>query len=366
MADEKKAGRGNPTVRASGSGKDARKNAMRSMAVQGVANSQGIDARIEMAKQAAGNPLRSSPASAASTSMVGATSPAPASQANSNVGANEAAVAAVVPHVATARGEYKLVPMAEIDENPFNARKTYRETRVKEMSASLAANGQEVPGIATIRNGRHVLAAGHYRFKGLHLLDAPYMALMVIPGMTDKQLYEHSYRENAEREDQTAWDNALAWYELLAKKIYTSEQELAAAVGMSPANVNKTLASLRLSEAVREVVTTEPSKFALSVLYQLSLFENVGGSDRTVEFAKRVLAEEIGRKEIEEARARLQKPQQRKPREQSRQYNVRVGEGGGFLKEFPNGKVTFEVNILDPQARAEFVEQLRKQYEVQS
>jgi ParB family chromosome partitioning protein len=353
------ANRGNPPASRS----NARKDTMRALASQAAANAPGIDQRIATAQNLIANhPLRSEQA------YVEPVTPAmedqvPPTQSAVQGPTAEPSGAATIFHIANPRGKFELVPLDQIVPNPFNARKAYRDVRIKEMRASIAANGQETPGTATIRDGKFVLAAGHYRFKALQLLDAPYMGLMVIPDLTDKALYEISYRENAERDEQTAFDNALAWRELLDSGIYGSEQELAEAVGMSGPNVNKTLGILRISQPVLDLVAEEPARFALSVLYELALFEPVGGTDRAVALAKSAAAGEIGRQQINDARAQLQSAKPRKGRESARHYKIQVaGSTEGVLKEWPSGKVAFEVNIDDPDAREKFVNELRAQF----
>jgi ParB family chromosome partitioning protein len=339
----------------------ARKDEMRAFAVQAAANSPGLEERINQAKGLIEkHPLRpeqEAPEVPASNSKPDA---APEKQVadKSDESANPPRA-----HVATPRGRYELVPLNKIVENPFNARKTYREARVKEMTASLAANGQETPGTATIRDGVYILAAGHYRFKGLQELHAPSMGMMIIEGLSDKDLYEISYRENAEREDQTPFDNALAWRSNLDTKLYETEMELANAIGLSTSNVTKTLGILRLSEPIRELIAQEPARYPLSLLYELALFEPVGGPTRTMALAKAIASGEVSRQQIQDARAQLQEKKPRKGRETSRQYTIQVGgTSEGTLKEWDSGKVAFEVQIEDPVARSEFVAEMRKRF----
>jgi ParB family chromosome partitioning protein len=340
----------------------SRKDEMRAMAGQAAANAPGIEDRINQAKGLIdSHPLRSEQSPAGGASFHASVpdllvkTPAPGPGASG----------AQVPfHIASPRGYYELVPVSQIFENPFNARKTYREVRIREMKASIAANGQETPGTATIRDGKYVLAAGHYRLKALQHLDAPYMGLMIIPELSDKALYEISYRENAEREDQSAFDNALAWRSLLDTKVYSTEQEVADAVSLSASNVNKTLGILRLSASIQELVAEDPTRYPLSVLYELALFEPVGGGDRTLALAKAVASGDIGRQQIQDARAQLQDKKPRKGRETSRQYKIKVaGTSEGTLKEWTSGKVAFEVQIEDPVARAKFVAEMRERFE---
>lgn len=125
------------------------------------------------------------------------------------------------------------VPVAAIDPNPHNARRIYRPERVSELAASIGAHGQDVPGIATLRDGRYILAAGHYRWRAIKVLGLRTMDLMIHDNLSDKDLFAYSYRENAEREGQTALDNALCWDELLKAGLYSSETELAEVTGMS-------------------------------------------------------------------------------------------------------------------------------------
>jgi len=270
------------------------------------------------------------------------------------------------------RGRFETVLLSLVDPNPYNARQTYKPERVLEMAASLAKNGQDTPGTATVRNGRYVLAAGHYRRLGLlHIhaasMDKATIDLIVKPNMSDRELYEASYRENAERQEQTSYDNALAWKKLLEQDVYENETALSEAVGMSLPNVNKTLAALRLSPAALTVVESAPAKFALGTLYELALFEEVAGTERTVAMAAQVLEGKLGRDQINEARKQLVEPKLRKRKETSRPYTILVGNKyEGTLKEWPNGKVTLEVNIGDASMRDAFVASLREKFGVKS
>ncbi len=255
------------------------------------------------------------------------------------------------------------VPLDDIDQNPFNARKIYRTERVSELAASIGAHGQEIPGIATIRAGRFVLVAGHYRLRALKVLGAKTMLLMIHLDLSDKELYSHSYRENAERESQSALDNALSWRQLIDQGVYKSETDIADATGMSLPNVNKTLAALRLTGPVLDVVKEAPNSFALSLLYELSLYEAVAGQGKALAMARQIGQGELSRREITAARTQLETPKERKRKETSRQYKLqRDGQPIGYLKEWDSGKVTFEIKFSDAAERENLVEELRTRY----
>ena len=261
---------------------------------------------------------------------------------------------------------FKSVPIELIDPNPYNARKIYRTERVSELASSIGAHGQDVPGIATERGGRYILAAGHYRWRAIKVLGLRTMNLMVHPDLSDKDLFAFSYRENAERESQTALDNALCWDELLKSKLYSSETELAEVTGMSLPNINKTMRILKLREPVLDLVKEDPSVFPLSVLYELALYESVANSpSASLDLARQIKAGEVGRKEVQEARSRLENPKQRKAKETSRQYKInREGHSVGFVKSWDSGRVALDVVISDPNERNEILELLKARFNI--
>lgn len=267
------------------------------------------------------------------------------------------------------RGVYyvEAAPIEEIDPNPFNARRIYRPERVNAMSRSIQASGQLMPGLATMRNGRFVLAAGHYRWKGITTAKLPSMKLMVHEGLTDQELYEISFKENDERNEQSPLDNALAWRELLNDKIYANESAIAEAIGISLPNVNKTLAILKLSDEVLELVRLTPEKFALTALYELvQLEKSEAGRTQSVEMAKKIAEGEAGRKEVAELRATLESPaKERKPKENSRQYKIQIeGAEAGSIKEWDSGRLALDVVIKDPAERSAILHELKRRFHI--
>lgn len=252
------------------------------------------------------------------------------------------------------------VPIALTEDNPLNARHLYVQSRINEISASLKKHGQETPAPATLRAGRYTLAGGHYRKRGLIQNGETMIDIIDVGPLTDQQLYEMSYRENCEREEQSALDNAYAWRKLLDEKVYATDAELAASLGLSKGTVSKTLKSLSISPEVMDLINEAPASFALTVLYELALFEPLGGIKRTKELVQQVVKDEIGRKEIQHARSLLEDAPTRSRRKTSQQYQLHYGASAvGLLKEWETGKLEIEIEISDPVARASLVESLK-------
>jgi len=252
-----------------------------------------------------------------------------------------------------------------IDINPYNARQIYKPQRVAELAKSIAANGQEQPGIATLKEGRYVLVAGHYRLRAIKQLGLPKMLVLVHDHLSDRDLYAMSYRENAEREAQSTLDNAMSWKTLLKEGVYKSETEIAEATGMSLPAISKTMAVLKLSQETLDVIQQEPSTFGLSSLYELVQFEEVAGIAEGVKMAKRLLEGEVGRVQINDARTKLQIGKERKRKETSRQYAVEsLGKKIGKLKEWDSGKVSLELIFDEPEKRIRFVNLLKEHLKI--
>lgn len=260
------------------------------------------------------------------------------------------------------------VPIELIDPNPYNARQVYREERIKEMAISLAADRQIQPALATVRNGRYVLAVGHYRWKGAKAAGLPTLALVVRDDLSDRELHRLSDKENRERDDQSAYDDAISWQKALADKIYASESDLSEALGVSLSTVNKAISILKLPENILEIVRSSPGSFGLSVLYELLQYAGVAGDNAAHGMAIDVLEERISRRGIENARKSLQEAKPRKPREGARKYEIKDSSGNtiiGSLKDWgASGKVTLEVKISDPVQREVLLNELRNRFSI--
>ena len=254
-------------------------------------------------------------------------------------------------------------PIDQVDHNPYNARRIYCADRIHELTASISASGQLVPGVATIRDGRYVLVAGHYRWKALKLAGIDHIKLMVYEGLTDQELYQYSFKENAHRSQQSALDNALAWRDLLSQKIYANETELAEITGLSLPSINKTLQILRLSQPIIDLVSQQPENFGLSSLYELVLLESAAGFKVTLQMAERIGVGSAGRKEVQELRTRYELPKERKRKENSRQYRIRIeDEPVGTIKIWDSGRIALDVVMIDSGERLALIDHLKRHF----
>jgi ParB family chromosome partitioning protein len=260
-------------------------------------------------------------------------------------------------------GRIENIPLSLIDENPFNARRVYRSDRVSELARSIRDFGQDTPAIVTPRNGRYTLGAGHYRMKAIASLGATEMAVIVRPHLSDKDLYEVSYRENAEREPQTALDDAYAWTSLIEKGIYRTDEELAVAIGVSPATIHKASGILALPKEVLDEVELSPASYPGSVLYELSLWSKVFPCDVVLEQTRRVRDKEVTRRELETLRKSRETPEPKGQKVHSRQHKCFDNEIAiGVLKEWDSGRIILELEIADPIKKQQFISEMRLRF----
>lgn len=276
-------------------------------------------------------------------------------------------------------------------DNAFNARHSYSELRVTELSASIAQRGQLSPALAcTTARVRELIAAeskesavskllrnlldstpavymmigGHYRKKAISRLPDPKIELKLVTVATLLDLYSLSYIENDEREDTTPLDDALSWQNLLDTGIAKNHDEISRATKKPRTTIVKTLAILKLPASVLEIFREAPEKYTLTAGYQLSQLAPHLQSPALEELARKIIAEEVSTRDLEDKLKAFgdEKPA-RKPREISRQHKILVeGSEIGVIKEWDTGRVTLDIKLADQAEREILVAELRKRF----
>lgn len=260
-----------------------------------------------------------------------------------------------------------MAPIKRVKDNPFNARRIYKESIVKERAASLAKDGQMQPAPACIDpddSTSYILIGGHYRKRGLLLLGREDIELKLIHAPTRLDLYRLSFTENNDRTDGTPLDNALAWQLLLDEKVVNTDDEIANSIGLDRATVNKTRQILQLPLAVLEVLKGAPEKFTLTAAYELQTMINLMEPEGLVALAKQIASEEgLSTRELAAIKSRLKNPPQRKTKETSRQHKIVIdGNLAGHIKEWDSGRVELDILISDQSERERVVLELRQRF----
>ena len=258
------------------------------------------------------------------------------------------------------------VPLMLIIDNPFNARRVYRDSDIEGLADSFQKYGQQSAARGFWRDGKCVLIYGHRRKRAALQLSWNHLKvdLVAAPG-DDKELYLASREENAQRSAQTLFDDALVWHDLLDKGVYATQEELAASLKISQSLIAKTLSLRKLPmHIMKECIARDLT--ARSVLYALSQFhDDVGDEQETMKLIEETSSKGMSSRDLD-ARVRYLKERRRagnavlaKPRSDTYKFNY--GNRDGVLKEFvTKGRVELKIEGLDEDARAALVSQLRQ------
>jgi ParB family chromosome partitioning protein len=261
----------------------------------------------------------------------------------------------------------KRINLDQVDDNPFNARQIYDPEVIRERAASIKTHGQRVPALACAdwqRPGRYILIDGHYRKRALLAIGATEIECIIENVRSELDLYRLSFLLNAERNAQSSIDNALAWRRLLEEKTITSEESLVELTGLSWSTVNKTLALLKLPDAVLSRIRERADKFGVAIGYEIFLFAKSSSEAATLALIDRVVQEDLSSREVEAIRKKRDSQHGRKPKEVSRQYKIRVDDGVqiGVIKEWDSGKVALEVTLKDQREREALLAELKRRF----
>jgi len=147
------------------------------------------------------------------------------------------------------------LPIEFLCPNPRNPRRTFPESELTELAASVRERGIIQPILVrAIRgvNDAYEIIAGERRWRaaqraGLH--DVP----VVVIEATDEQSLEFAIIENVQRADLNPLEEAMG-YEALAIEFQHSQDDIAQIVGKSRSHVANTLRLLKLPEQIKNYI----------------------------------------------------------------------------------------------------------------
>jgi len=153
------------------------------------------------------------------------------------------------PMAADARPE---VPVAAIEANPHQPRKTFDDDEIRSLSESIKNHGILQPLVVRQSAAGFQLIAGERRLRAAMaagLLNVP----VTVVDFNDQQSYEAALVENIQRADLNPIDKAHGFKDYLARYSMTHDQ-LAARLGMARPTISNLVALLELPADVQELV----------------------------------------------------------------------------------------------------------------
>ncbi len=156
--------------------------------------------------------------------------------------------------LSNARVGQRKLPTAFIKSSPRNPRKTFRDTNLDELAASIKEKGIVQPIVVRPMSGRDSfeIIAGERRWRaaqkaGLH--EVP----VVILDVSEREALELAIIENVQRADLDAIEEAGGYQELITEFSYTQE-DLSKVIGKSRSHVTNMLRLLSLPESIKKLL----------------------------------------------------------------------------------------------------------------
>lgn len=157
-----------------------------------------------------------------------------------------------------------------IDDNPRQTRLTMDQNYLKELANTIKKDGLMQP-ISVIKSGdRFILRAGQRRLAAHKLNNmATIKAIVEDIEHTDKGLFEASIIENAHRQNVDPLELAISFEKALEDGFYSSQSELAAAIGKTEGLVSQYLSILKLSSTIKDRLSSREISVGVKELYKI-------------------------------------------------------------------------------------------------
>ena len=174
------------------------------------------------------------------------------------------------------------VDLTSIDRNPDQPRQHFDEEELRSLADSIDRMGLKQPILVKqAAGGRYIIAAGERRFRAHQLLGRATIFAII----TDGDLDEIALIENLQRADLDAMEEARAFARLMERHSYTHE-ELGRIVSRSQGEIARTLATLKLPEAMLREYSSFRKTISKSILQELAFIDDAALSQDLWEEAK--------------------------------------------------------------------------------
>src|ERR1035438_8229658 len=160
----------------------------------------------------------------------------------------------------TEGGKPREIPLDQIDRNPFQTRSGVNQEQLKELAASITANGVVQPVLVRPQaNGRFQLIAGERRWLASQLAGKPPIPA-ILRQVSDEQAMEITIVENLQRADLNPMEQARA-FDRLSREFSMTQEQMSLRTGKDRATIGNFLRLLKLPIDVQNRVETGELSF---------------------------------------------------------------------------------------------------------
>jgi ParB family chromosome partitioning protein len=164
----------------------------------------------------------------------------------------EALLGPVSREQAEAQGALRELPVTQVKPNPFQPRRSFDETALAELAASIKASGLLQPLVVRANGTAYELIAGERRWRAVQQLGWATVPA-VVKEADDRALLTLALIENLQRDDLTPIDEA-AGYQRLMEEFALPQAEVARLVGKDRSTVSNSLRLLKLPPDVQTML----------------------------------------------------------------------------------------------------------------
>ncbi|UJL25844.1 ParB/RepB/Spo0J family partition protein [Lactiplantibacillus plantarum] len=190
--------------------------------------------------------------------------------------------------------------LKDIHANPYQPRRTFDQTALKELASSIEKSGVFQPIIVRQPDAelnKYEIIAGERRFRASKLAHQTTIPA-IVRDVTEEQMMEVAVLENLQREDLTPLEEAAA-YDSLMKKLKLTQAEVSKRLGKSRPYIANYLRLLGLPDGVKQYI----QKGQLSMGQARTLL-SLKNKTKLAPLAKRVVKDNMTVRQLEQIVAR--------------------------------------------------------------
>lgn len=139
-----------------------------------------------------------------------------------------------------------------IQDNPFQPRTHYDESKLAELKSSIKEKGILVPILVRLKDGEYQVVAGERRLKAARSLNLPEVPA-VVREVSDQEALVLALVENIQREELNPIEEAAAYKKLIEEFRYTQDM-VAESVGKDRSTITNLLRLLKLPAEIQQSV----------------------------------------------------------------------------------------------------------------
>jgi ParB family chromosome partitioning protein len=211
------------------------------------------------------------------------------------------------------QSEQKRVAVEQIEQNPYQPRKTFDEQELSTLADSIRSHGVLQPLVVRAVGDRYQLVAGERRLRAAQAAGLGEVPVWVVD-FNDQQVLEAALVENIQRADLNPIEKAHGFQDYLNRFAMTHEQ-LAARVGLERSTITNLVRLLELPPEVQEAVRVGQisgghAKALLTVPdrnRQVNLCKEIIARGHSVRATEALVRQEKPEPAVKEAKARPEK-----------------------------------------------------------